>query len=47
MSVVSICYVRFCAGIRASKAIQKYSERVDEVLKQNRLAQACSNHFYG
>ena len=36
MSVVSICYVRFCAGIRASKAIQKYSERVDEVLKQNR-----------
>nr|WJJ60819.1 replication initiation protein [SPHINX/BMMF group 2 DNA sequence] len=26
----------FCAGIRASKAIQKYSERVDEVLKQNR-----------
>ena len=35
MSVVSICYVRF-VGIRASKAIQKYSERVDEVLKQNR-----------
>ncbi len=26
----------FCAGIRASKAIQKYSERVDEVLKQKR-----------
>ena len=26
----------FCAGIRASKAIQKYSERVNEVLKQNR-----------
>ena len=26
----------FCAGIRASKAIQKYTERVDEVLKQNR-----------
>ena len=26
----------FCAGIRASKAIQKYSERVDEVLKKNR-----------
>ena len=26
----------FCAGIRASKAMQKYSERVDEVLKQNR-----------
>ena len=26
----------FCAGIRASKSIQKYSERVDEVLKQNR-----------
>jgi hypothetical protein len=26
----------FCAGIRASKAIQKYTERVDEVLKKNR-----------
>lgn len=26
----------FCAGIRASKAIQKYKERVDEVLKKNR-----------
>lgn len=26
----------FCAGIRASKAIQKYTERVDEVLSKNR-----------
>ena len=26
----------FCAGIRASKSIQKYSERIDEVLKKNR-----------
>jgi len=26
----------FCAAIRASKAIQKYTERVDEVLKKNR-----------
>ena len=26
----------FCAGIRASKAIQKYTERVDEVLTKNR-----------
>lgn len=26
----------FCAGIRASKAIQKYTARVDEVLKKNR-----------
>lgn len=26
----------FCAGIRASKAIQKYSERVDDVLSKNR-----------
>ncbi|MBV6620836.1 protein rep, partial [Acinetobacter baumannii] len=25
----------FCAGIRASKAIQKYSERVDQVLSEN------------
>jgi hypothetical protein len=24
----------FCAGIRASKSIQKYSERIDEVLKK-------------
>ena len=24
----------FCAGIRASKAIQKYTERVDEVLRK-------------
>lgn len=26
----------FCAGIRASRSIQKYSERVDEVLKKKR-----------
>lgn len=26
----------FCAGIRASKSIQKYSERIDEVLSKNR-----------
>ena len=26
----------FCAGIRASKAIQKYTERIDEVLSKNR-----------
>lgn len=26
----------FCAGIRASKSIQKYTERVDEVLSKNR-----------
>lgn len=25
----------FCAGIRASKSIQKYSERIDQVVKQN------------
>ena len=36
MSADSICFCPFCAGIRASKSIQKYSERVDEVLKQNR-----------
>lgn len=26
----------FCAGIRASRAIQKYTERIDEVLSKNR-----------
>jgi hypothetical protein len=26
----------FCAGIRASRAIQKYTERIDQVLKENR-----------
>ena len=36
----------FCAGIRASKAIQKYTERVDEVLKKKSQAQACSNHAH-
>ena len=37
----------FCAAIRASKAIQKYTERVDEVLSKKSQAQACFNHFYG
>ena len=32
----SICFVLFCAAIRASRAIQKYVERIDQVLQENR-----------
>ena len=36
----------FCAAIRASRAIQKYVERIDQVLKRKSQAQACSNHAH-
>ena len=32
----SISYVPFCAAIRASRAIQRYVERIDQVLHENR-----------
>ena len=37
----------FCAAIRASRAIQKYVERIDQVLKRKSQAQACSYHADG
>ena len=36
MSVINICYAHFVQVFVHPKAMQKYSERVDEVLKQNR-----------
>ena len=36
----------FCAAIRASRAIQKYVERINQVLQEKSQAQACFNHAY-
>ena len=36
----------FCAAIRASRAIQKYVERIDQVLQENRKLKARSNHAH-
>ena len=40
----SICYVQ-CAGIRAARSMNRYIQRIEEIMRQNRKPKARIDHF--
>ena len=36
----------FCAALRASKSMQKYMDRIIQVMKENKKLKTCNDHFH-